>query len=262
MRAAEAAGVSVRTVSKWLACWRADGEQGLSDRSWAPGSIPHRTPERRVGMIVTLRRLGMTAAEIAECLSMPASTVSAVLTRIGLGRLSRLERPEAPNRYERRRAGRAAPHRCEEARPYRRRRPSRDRLPQRPGAGNRLGVRPHRHRRCDTDRLRRGTRREEGHDRGRLPATSRCPFRYLRATLSPAGRSESATCAPGPTDHKRTAGPSASSARSLAAGPTVRSTEAQPSGHERSPAGSASTIAPDHTAPSAANRHSRDSRPS
>ena len=56
-------------------------------------------------MIVTLRRLGMTAAEIAECLSMPASTVSAVLTRIGLGRLSRLERPEAPNRYERRRAG-------------------------------------------------------------------------------------------------------------------------------------------------------------
>ena len=105
MRAAEAAGVSVRTVSKWLACWRADGEQGLSDRSWAPGSIPHRTPERRVGMIVTLRRLGMTAAEIAECLSMPASTVSAVLTRIGLGRLSRLERPEAPNRYERRRAG-------------------------------------------------------------------------------------------------------------------------------------------------------------
>ena len=36
---------------------------------------------------------------------MPASTVSAVLTRIGLGRLSRLERPEAPNRYERRRAG-------------------------------------------------------------------------------------------------------------------------------------------------------------
>ena len=104
MRAAEAAGVSVRTVSKWLACWRADGEQGLSDRSWAPGSIPHRTPERRVGMIVTLRRLGMTAAEIAECLSMPASTVSAVLTRIGLGRLSRLERPEAPNRYERRRA--------------------------------------------------------------------------------------------------------------------------------------------------------------
>ena len=104
MRAAEAAGVSVRTVSKWLACWRADGEQGLSDRSSAPGSIPHRTPERRVGMIVTLRRLGMTATEIAECLSMPASTVSAVLTRIGLGRLSRLERPEAPNRYERRRA--------------------------------------------------------------------------------------------------------------------------------------------------------------
>ena len=104
MRAAEAAGVSVARCRSGLLVG-APSEQGLSDRSWAPGSIPHRTPERRVGMIVTLRRLGMTAAEIAECLSMPASTVSAVLTRIGLGRLSRLERPEAPNRYERRRAG-------------------------------------------------------------------------------------------------------------------------------------------------------------
>ena len=104
-QAAEAVGVSVRTVSKWLACYRADGEQGLRDRSSAPGSIPHRTPGRRVGMIVAPRRLRMTATEIAECLSMPASTVSAVLTRIGLGRLSRLERPEPPNRYQRRRAG-------------------------------------------------------------------------------------------------------------------------------------------------------------
>lgn len=104
-RVAEAAGVSVRTVSKWLACWRAEGERGLRDHSSAPGSIPHRTPEGRVGTIVALRRLGMTGAEIAECLSMPSSTVSAVLTRIGLGRLWRLEAPEPPNRYERQRAG-------------------------------------------------------------------------------------------------------------------------------------------------------------
>jgi transposase InsO family protein len=36
---------------------------------------------------------------------MPLSTVSAVLTRIGLGKLSRLEPPEPPNRYERARPG-------------------------------------------------------------------------------------------------------------------------------------------------------------
>ena len=47
----------------------------------------------------------MTGAEIAEALAMPLSTVSAVLTRIGLGKLSRLEPQEPPNRYERKRPG-------------------------------------------------------------------------------------------------------------------------------------------------------------
>ena len=51
-------------------------------------------------VIAALRRLRMTAAEIAEVLGMPLSTVSAVLTRIGLGKLSRLEPVEPPNRYE------------------------------------------------------------------------------------------------------------------------------------------------------------------
>jgi transposase InsO family protein len=56
-------------------------------------------------VIALLRRLRVTAAEIAETLSMPVSTVSTVLSRIGLGKLSRLEPPEPPNRYERRRPG-------------------------------------------------------------------------------------------------------------------------------------------------------------
>jgi transposase InsO family protein len=97
--------VSVRTVSKWLACYRAEGEDGLLDGSSAPRSIPHRTPEERVQAIACLRRLRLTGAEIAECLRMPLSTVSAILTRIGLGKCSRLEPPEPANRYERRRPG-------------------------------------------------------------------------------------------------------------------------------------------------------------
>jgi transposase InsO family protein len=103
--AAAAAQVSERTCSKWVGRYRREGEAGLLDRSSAPRSIPHRTGEDRVEAIAALRRLRMTAAEIALCLGMALSTVSAVLTRIGLGKLSRLEPREPPNRYERRRAG-------------------------------------------------------------------------------------------------------------------------------------------------------------
>jgi transposase InsO family protein len=93
--------ISTRTIAKWVARYRVEGEIGLVDRSSAPGAIPHRTPEDRVQAIAALRRLRMTGAEIAICLGMPLSTVSAVLCRIGLGKLSRLEPPEPPNRYER-----------------------------------------------------------------------------------------------------------------------------------------------------------------
>ena len=103
--AAEAAGVSDRTAYRWLARWRSEGEPGLLDRSSAPRRIPHRTPVDRVQAIRSLRKLRMTAAEIAAALSMALSTVSAVLRRIGLGRRSRLEPPEPPNRYERKRPG-------------------------------------------------------------------------------------------------------------------------------------------------------------
>jgi transposase InsO family protein len=103
--AAEAAGVSVRTVSKWLRRLRVEGGQGLFDRCSAPASVPARTDDARVAMIAGLRRLRMTGAEIAETLGMPVSTVSGILTRIGLGKLWRLEPLEAANRYEKRRPG-------------------------------------------------------------------------------------------------------------------------------------------------------------
>jgi transposase InsO family protein len=103
--AAAAAGVSDRTARRWLARWRAEGERGLFDRSSAPKRIPHKTPPERIEAIRALRRLRMTAAQIAEILAMALSTVSAILKRVGLGKRSRLEPPEPPNRYQRRRAG-------------------------------------------------------------------------------------------------------------------------------------------------------------
>jgi transposase InsO family protein len=103
--AAEAAGISERSARKWLARWRAEGEAGLLDRSSAPRRRPTRLPADRLEAIEALRRLRMTAAEIAEVLGLALSTVSRWLRRIGLGRRSALAPPEPPNRYERKRPG-------------------------------------------------------------------------------------------------------------------------------------------------------------
>jgi transposase len=103
--AAAAAETSAKTCGRWVSRYRAEGECGLLDRSSAPREIPHRTCPEREQLIARLRRLRMTGAEIAMVLGMPLSTVSAVLLRIGLGKLSRLEPPEPPHRYERARPG-------------------------------------------------------------------------------------------------------------------------------------------------------------
>ena len=103
-QAAEAAEVSVRCARKWVGRYRAEGELGLLDRSSAPGSIPHRTDEQRTEAIAALRRLRFTGPEIAEILGMALSTVSGILTRIGMGKLGRLGL-EPAQRYERERPG-------------------------------------------------------------------------------------------------------------------------------------------------------------
>jgi transposase InsO family protein len=102
--AAEAAGVSDRTARKWLGRYRVEGPAGLADRSSAPAVVANRTDERRVEAIAALRRLRFTAAEIAELLGMALSTVSGILTRIGMGKLGRLGL-EPAQRYERARPG-------------------------------------------------------------------------------------------------------------------------------------------------------------
>ena len=100
--AAEAAGVSVRCARRRVGRYR-EGDSDLFDRSSAPRRVANRTDPERITMIAKLRRLRMTAAEIAETLSMPLSTVSGILTRIGMGRLGRGLEPAV--RYERSRPG-------------------------------------------------------------------------------------------------------------------------------------------------------------
>jgi transposase-like protein len=103
-RAAAEFNTSEKTCSKWVSRFREASESGLIDRSSACLVLANRTPERRVEVIAALRRLRMTGPEIAECLGMPVSTVSGILTRIGMGRLGRLGL-EPAERYERERPG-------------------------------------------------------------------------------------------------------------------------------------------------------------
>jgi transposase InsO family protein len=84
--------------------YRDGRESGLLDHSSAPQRVANRTDERRIEAIAALRRLRFTGPEIAELLSMPVSTVSGILTRIGMGRLGRLGL-EPAERYERERPG-------------------------------------------------------------------------------------------------------------------------------------------------------------
>jgi transposase len=108
-KAAAAAEVSVRCARKWVGRYRAEGELGLLDRPSTPAVVANRTCERRVQTMAALRRLRFTGPEIAETLTMPLSTVSGILQRIGMGRLGRLGL-EPAERYERERQRTAALH--------------------------------------------------------------------------------------------------------------------------------------------------------
>ncbi len=101
--AAFAGGISERRAYEWLA--RFDAGEDLTDRSSRPKTSPNRTPASIEAVIVRLRKLRKTASTIAALLRMAVSTVCAVLARVGLNRLSKLDPPEPANRYCRRHAG-------------------------------------------------------------------------------------------------------------------------------------------------------------
>ena len=101
--AAEAAGCSTRCCFTWLKRW--DDGEAMTDRSSAPGVVANRTDATVEAAIEELRRLRWTSTRIAAALGMPTSTVCAVLQRLGLNRLWKLEPPEPPNRYCRRHPG-------------------------------------------------------------------------------------------------------------------------------------------------------------
>jgi transposase InsO family protein len=103
---AAAFAVSVRTVRKWLARFRAGGGAALSNHASVPARVAGRLEAGTVALILHLRRsLRMTGAAIAAKLGLARSTVSRWLRREGLGRLAQIDPPEPVRRYQRERPG-------------------------------------------------------------------------------------------------------------------------------------------------------------
>jgi leucine-zipper of insertion element IS481 len=273
-RASRDAEGSERTARKRVARYREQGEVGLSDRSSAPASQPGAMPDERVEAIAALRRLRLTGAGIAAALGIALSTVQGILTRIGLGKLSRLEPPGRPTATSA--SGRAS---CCTSTPRSSAASAARAQATAPLAGAQVGARrgPGRRSRgagwefvhiCVDDATRLAyvevLEREGEHLRRVLAQSARLlPLAWdprrarddrQRPRLSLDRSRASSTSAPAPTGRARTARPSGSSAPCWPAAATAPPTAPRPSAAPRSPAGSTSTIAADHTARSATKR--------
>jgi len=104
-QAAAAAGLSRRSVFKWLRRYREQGAAGLTDRSSRPRRMPRATPAEWQQLILDLRGTRMTGARIAAQLGRPRSTVALILRRAGMARLRSPQPAEPVLRYQRDRPG-------------------------------------------------------------------------------------------------------------------------------------------------------------
>jgi transposase InsO family protein len=106
---AERFQVDAKTVRKWCRRWLEEGGDGLKDRSSRPHRSPKQTAPARCDEVLRLRRDHRWGADrIGHVMSMPASTVQAVLRRAGEARLDvgdRATRTEPIVRYQRERPG-------------------------------------------------------------------------------------------------------------------------------------------------------------
>jgi transposase InsO family protein len=94
-----------KTVAKWVNRFKAEGVDGLRDRSSRPLSSPVQTPPATCGAVEALRRQRYTGKQIAAELHISPATVSRILKRLGLNKLTALEPAEPVRRYERQHPG-------------------------------------------------------------------------------------------------------------------------------------------------------------
>ena len=108
LRATEAAarqGVTPATARKWLGRYLAGGADGLVDASSRPSRSPRAIEPGKALLIVELRRRSMLQARIAQSVGVSEATVSRVLRRAGLSKLSDLQPREPIQRYEHKEPG-------------------------------------------------------------------------------------------------------------------------------------------------------------
>ena len=96
--AGKAAGVCPRTVRKWVDRYRREGLAGLNDRSSRPHQLRCPTPPMVVEQVEALRRRRLTGTQVAAELQLSPATVSRILRRLGLNRISALEPCEPARR--------------------------------------------------------------------------------------------------------------------------------------------------------------------
>ena len=104
-QAAARHGVSAVTARKWLGRYLAAGAAGLMDKSSRPARSPRTLAPHVAQAIVEVRRRLCLQAQIASAMGVSKATVSRVLRRAGLSRLSDLRPDEPVQRYERERPG-------------------------------------------------------------------------------------------------------------------------------------------------------------
>jgi transposase InsO family protein len=96
---------TAKTVSKWVRRFQEEGVGGLYDRSSRPLSSPNQTPVATCVAVEALRRQRYIGKQIAAELRLSPATVSRILKRLDLNRLSGLEPAEPVRRYEREQPG-------------------------------------------------------------------------------------------------------------------------------------------------------------
>ena len=229
-----------KTVAKWVARFRAEGVDGLRDRSSRPHSSPSQTPPATCAAVETLRRQRHTGKQIAAEVGVSPATVSRILRRLGISRIRDLEPAEPVRRYEREHPGEIIHidikklgrfeqigHRITGDRPG-------EQQPRR-----RLGVRPRLHRRSLARGLLPDPARREGRERRPLPPAAVAYYEGLGVNVTRVMTDNgscyrafafrnacrdlgSNTSAPSPTRPKPTARPSASSRPHSGNGPTLK----------------------------------------
>ena len=93
--------ITPKIVAKWVERFRAQGVDGLRDRSSRPLSLPSQTAPATRAVVEALRRQRHTGKQIAAEVGVSTATVSRILRRLGLNRIRDLEPAEPVRRYER-----------------------------------------------------------------------------------------------------------------------------------------------------------------